>query len=171
MASLSLLAECAILIFLSAVATGTTSKLVNSSNRDAFTSFAAITPVSIRSGDTLDGSASSFPSTTFTRITVYPSASPANVTVNPGLKFNMATAVPQEYTCEQAERVVKETYHHRCISVIGLLRARCYLGTPKNCCQKGKGPASCPCYAWWPKEAPRELPIGDRSRGNSCILY
>jgi hypothetical protein len=52
----------------------------------------------------------------------------------------------------------KKANFHDCDSLLAPFRRRCDNPRPKNYCLSGKGPASCNCHGWWPKEAPRTLP-------------
>ncbi len=165
---LSLLSKATIFALLLVMATGTTSKPANSNGTHRIPLLAAITPAFVESSNTLSTRASSFSPTTFTT-TTYPLANLANLSAVPEANVNMVTSMPQTYTCEHAERLAKETQDRRCSSFSPLFRGRCYFGEPENCCIKGKGPANCGCYIWWPQEAPKQLPTGQLAKAYTCF--
>ena len=171
MPSLFLIIRYVICVLASATITGTAGKPVGSIISDTNTSLTASETVFVKPSYIPGKTLNNCSEMACVTISTHVSPSPANLTATPEVNINMAKDKPEEYTCEHAERLVKEKHARRCGSVSAFFRARCWYGIPKNCCIKGKGPATCTCHVWWPREAPRKLTTGQYPHGSSCLFY
>lgn len=168
MALRSLTSKHAIFALFFLLVTVTASMLVNSGSNRTVASLAAVMLADPQASYTLRSTPSSVTSTLIT-ITTQQLTSPANLTAHPNVSLNRAKEDPDAYTCERAEREVKEAHSRRCGSASAVFHTSCWCGIPVNCCVQGKGPATCTCHEWWPKEGPRWLTTGQKGpNGSDC---
>jgi hypothetical protein len=106
MALLSQLTEPAFLAFLVATAAAAARKPVTATSHGIIISLGAIMPAPAKISSTSTTTANSVSPMTFSMIPKYRSANLMDPTAIPEINSNIATAVPEQYTCESAARFV-----------------------------------------------------------------
>jgi hypothetical protein len=160
----------AILVFLSLMITGALSNIFNSTSHCTIASLSAAMTAYANPSQTLCSAPASILLTLITTTTRHPTSLVPPV-ADSNVSLNMAKEKAEAYTCERAQRESSEFHNRRCGHFSAIFHFHCYLGTPWNCCRGGKGPTTCLCHYWWPKDAPRTLKTGmGPPDGTKCLI-